>query len=337
MTPLAISGIGAFTAVGTSTPTTMAALLNNVQLFEAWSGLGPAGHKTTVAATPLARSLQGIARLAAMASHAVKEGAGAWPSTERFALVLCCPAEQDTGVEAKSLLQTILADGSLAILPPASVVIPRGREGLVEGLALARDVIARRRAAACVLVAVDSLLLRPRLLQLQRDGRLFDPTSNPNGFIPGEGAVALLFEAPRGRHQPLVAGVGVGREPGAPSPGRPGTGEGFSAAMQMAVAESQSKAAPSCAALDVTSPEVAQEIAFAKTRPPLAKAEALQSYYPSISVGEAGVMTSLLGLGMLAFFLSKSVVQGPGLALITGEERTRAAVAMTALPGGKGR
>ena len=180
-------------------------------------------------------------------------------------------------------------------------------------------------------MAVDSLLVRLRLLRLQREGRIFDPEDNPNGFIPGEGAVALLLEPPRrGDPAPLLAGLGIGHERADEALV---TGQACSAAFQKAMADGRLESAiPTCASVDDASTRTGEEISFAKMRPPFERARELQIFYPAICMGEAGVATSLLGVAMLAFFMSKNVVDGLGLALVTGAGPTRAAVAVTPPP-----
>jgi hypothetical protein len=328
MSALAVAGIGAFTSVGTNTPTTMAALLNNVQLFDGWSGLGPSGAEATVAACPIPRNVDGLSRLSAMAAFALAESAGGLAPSARLPAVVCSAWPEESGVDSKKLLEAIVGERALPIDRKSSSVVARGREGVAEGLRLARAMVHDRRAPGCLLVAVDSLLIRRRLLQLHRDRRLFDPEQNPDGIIPGEGAVAFLLEPPR-PSTPLVAGLGMGDGPPEGPSDDLAASEALSSALQKAVVDGQAEPNRlTCAAVDDTSSRIGQEFAMAKTRPPLQGARELQVFYPSICVGEAGATTPLLGMAMLAFFMSKGVVSGPGLAVFTSAGRSRVAVAM---------
>lgn len=74
-----------------------------------------------------------------------------------------------------------------------------GHGALARALQAAEEVLASRRARACLLLAVDSLLSRPTLNLLALHRRL-KTEDHPAGFIPGEAGVALLLR-PAAGHQ----------------------------------------------------------------------------------------------------------------------------------------
>jgi 3-oxoacyl-[acyl-carrier-protein] synthase-1 len=95
--------------------------------------------------------------------------------------------------------------GRAGIDPPARVAVDQSGHGAaLVLLEAAARLLHDRKVGRCVLVAVDSYLDAERLTEWdERRGRLRSDR-NPDGFLPGEAAVALLFEPP-GERRALAA------------------------------------------------------------------------------------------------------------------------------------
>jgi hypothetical protein len=71
-----------------------------------------------------------------------------------------------------------------------------------------------------------------------------------------------------------------------------------------------------------------EDFLLARGRPPLDSATSVRVFAPSFSVGEIGAAARPLALAMLAFFIQKRVLEGPGLCLIRSRGPARGAVAI---------
>jgi 3-oxoacyl-[acyl-carrier-protein] synthase-1 len=91
-----------------------------------------------------------------------------------------------------------------------SHVIAHGRPSGHVALEWARRLIASGGAGVAVIVGVDSYLRSETVRHYLDEGRILGP-ENPNGFIPGEAAAAVLLGPSAGRLS--LIGLGMAREP----------------------------------------------------------------------------------------------------------------------------
>ena len=80
------------------------------------------------------------------------------------------------------------------------------------------------------------MLTWPTLSHYERNDRLLT-AKNSNGFMPGEGAGALLLEAPAGRDELLCTGLGFGIEKAHIDSGEPLRADGLSPRFKAALAD----------------------------------------------------------------------------------------------------
>lgn len=91
-------------------------------------------------------------------------------------------------------------------------VVSGGASAGLRAVAVARTLLEHRPAAACIVLAADSLVDAATLLYYSERRRLL-AERNPDGFTPGEAAACLLLQAPTRRSWGSILGIGTGREP----------------------------------------------------------------------------------------------------------------------------
>jgi 3-oxoacyl-[acyl-carrier-protein] synthase-1 len=277
------------------------------------------------APAPLGAQVVGAERVRLLALLALRECGARLGTTDPVPLIVCAPALGSLGCDADWLLQRLIADCGLPVEASASVVLELGRDGTPQALALARRLLSSRVWPACVVLAVDSLVVPARLASEVAAGRVAG-TRNPTGFVPGEAAAALVLAT---RAAPGAAAViaGTGH-----SGGRSVvlTAAALAQASQRALGAGRVSAAALAAVCHDGAGDWPQleEVALADGRWPLWAAPQAQRLLPAISVGEVGAAAGVLSLAVLAFLIDKGVLTGPALALFAGTGPTRAAAVL---------
>jgi 3-oxoacyl-[acyl-carrier-protein] synthase-1 len=124
---------------------------------------------------------------------------------------------------------------------------------MIELITVAGSLFQSREVERCILLGVDSYLTADRLEHLDGLYRVRS-ARNVDGFLPGEGASALLIEPParaqaRGaRALSKVAAVGLGAEPNTVASDRQSSGAGLCRAITSALEARPRGAAPGGAA-----------------------------------------------------------------------------------------
>jgi 3-oxoacyl-[acyl-carrier-protein] synthase-1 len=176
-----------------------------------------------------------------MAVMAISEALADIPQAEWHQLpLLLCVAENErpgrlAGLDDELFLaiQTEL-DTQFA---PQSAIIAQGRVGVAVALAQARILLAQPGISRVLIAATDSLLTWPTLSHFEQNDRLLTER-NSNGFMPGEGAGALLVGPPT--HNPgelLCTGIGFGREAAHINSEEPLRADGLTQAIKAALSD----------------------------------------------------------------------------------------------------
>jgi 3-oxoacyl-[acyl-carrier-protein] synthase-1 len=238
---VAILATGLVTSVGNGAATTCAAIRANVTnptttRFCAGHGDWIIGHQAEVAA-----GLRGADKLAVMAALAIADCLDtAGIDVARPMALFLCLAELDrpgrlVGVD-ETLIPLIEARLGMRFDRMRSRVIAAGRIGALAALAAAREVLRQPDVPHVLVAATDSLLVAGTLAALRKQERILTP-ENSNGFMPGEGAgailVALADDATHGC--PEVLGFGEGHEHSPIISEEPLRGSGLSAAISAAL------------------------------------------------------------------------------------------------------
>lgn len=237
---------GLVTPVGFRSETTLAALHAGVSGIQALGFRHISGQAYRGGRVDLSQRWSGTSLLAGLLAPAIHEclGAATVPVAEIPWLVgtsatdrIGRPADLD-----RALLPEV-AHRLNVPLPPGSATAPRDAMGAAFALQRAAALIAEGQAQQVVVAGVDSFLDQRLLDDLDQRLRLLGP-GRLNGFLPGEGAAAVLVSAadaiPMNRSGVLaVRSLSLAQEPAPVGSGRPFRGEGLTAAVAGALEQAQ--------------------------------------------------------------------------------------------------
>jgi 3-oxoacyl-[acyl-carrier-protein] synthase-1 len=249
------------------------------------------------------RRVRGVDRLAQLGAWAVRQCLEARPALawSRVPLLLCL-AERGRA-DGPDERPAAVARALWHLLPPmdaARSALFEGPTGMAAALLRARHEIEHGTADAVLVAATDSLLHHACLSHFEAQRRLLT-SRNSDGFMPGEGAAALLVTAHGGSHPGLrIAGIGMAHEPAHVDSGEPLRADGLRDAMRHALED----AGAATADFDYTVSDAAGEqyafkegsLAVSRTlRVPKATFEFWQ---PAESVGHCGAALPLMALAL---------------------------------------
>lgn len=211
MSGLVITASGMVTAVGLSSAASCAALRGRLDGFGETRFIGADGEWLIGAAVPLPREWIGEKRLVHLTAGAITDIL-AGQTLANTGLILCLPEPDRPGrpiVDDTAFLHKL---SEMLDLPPhiPTRVIAHGRPSGIVALQRARRLLHQDRIDQVLIVGVDSYLTGRAIRHYLEERRLLTP-DNPEGFIPGEAAAAILCKRDGpGLH---VAGLGLAREP----------------------------------------------------------------------------------------------------------------------------
>ncbi len=208
MTGLVVQAAGMVTAVGLDAPSTCAALRARIDGFAETRFVGSDGNWMIGAAVPLPRNWIGQKRLAHLAAGAITEIMSKAPDIGKDTALILCLAETDRPgrvIKDPSAFAKQLSE--ITETAPRTRIVEHGRPSGFVALQQAERLISDGKAARVLIVGVDSYLTG-RSINHYRD-RILGP-ANPNGFIPGEAAAAVLVSN-SGQGLKLT-GLGLARE-----------------------------------------------------------------------------------------------------------------------------
>jgi 3-oxoacyl-(acyl-carrier-protein) synthase len=297
----------------------MAALCLGIKLFEELPSKDAQGHPVIGALSGLAlNKAAGLERLVTMGVLALGECAGG-QGGERLPLLLCTPEPGDALVEPEDVLRGLAAQSPVGIDGPNSRAFAGGRGALFPALQEAARLLEAGVFRACYLGGVDSLVDEEALDAVLRAGRV-KTAAEPEGFVPGEGAVFLRIAARSTRGTlATIAGIGEARETAPRGSSMPNHGIGLAQAARAAL----NKAGVRMDAVGIVVHDAAGDrfgfreaaLGLARLRP---RAEPPPSIWtPATVTGEIRAAYAPLALAQAAFFLHKKVSAGPG-ALVLG-------------------
>jgi 3-oxoacyl-[acyl-carrier-protein] synthase I len=203
--------------------------------------LDAAGERIIAHRVPLPDdSAAGVRRLAQMAALAIEDCLRQVPQSEwsSLPLLLCLPEgdragrDEDLDVEILRQIERELQTGFAS----ASGVIAQGRVSVPVALLNARRLLQQRHDQPVLIAAVDSLLNWPSLREIEESDRLLTG-ENSDGFIPGEGAGAILVGSANIDERLRVSGIGFAMEKASIRSAEPLRGDGLTAALQAAFAD----------------------------------------------------------------------------------------------------
>lgn len=261
---------------------------------------------------------RGRTKLCKMATMAIAECLEGVPHEEWGSLpLLLCVAEKERcgrvdGLDDRLFLEIQEELGSR--FAPESAIVAHGRASVAIALAQARKLIAKGNRLQVLIAATDSLLAWPTLSVYERDNRLLT-ARNSNGFMPGEGAGALLVGQPAGRGELRCSGFGFALEKAHIDSGEPLRADGLSTAIKCALAE----AGCTLHDLDYRITDISgeqyyfKEAALALSRLLRERKEEFDLWHPAESIGEVGAAAGVAALSVAGTAGNKAYAPGPGI------------------------
>lgn len=327
-TDLAIVRAGLVTSVGLSAPASCAAFRSKISNPSETRFIDSGGQWIMAHQVELEQPWRGLTKLAKMAAMAIDEAmqaaAATWPRARwRQLPLLLCVAEMDRPGRTEGLddrLLPMIAAELGVTFAEDSAVVAHGRAGVGVALVAARGLVDEGRAESVLIAATDSLLSWPTLGHYEREGRLLSER-NSNGFIPGEGAGALLVSAAgasgadrSGAAAGFVCnGVGFAQEPATIQSEEPLRAEGLRQAIVAALGE----AGLAMHDIDYRVTDVSgehyyfKEAALALSRTLRQRKEEFDLWHPAECTGEAGAAAGINVIALAQAAAAKGYAKGP--------------------------
>ncbi|RWF76519.1 MAG: 3-oxoacyl-ACP synthase [Mesorhizobium sp.] len=211
---LDIIATGMVTAVGLDAPSSCAALRARLDGFKETPYADGEGEWLLGAPVSMPRRWIGQKRMIHMAAAAISEICTAVPEArERTPMLLCLPeasrpssSVQDVSVFLRNVCAALEMD-----VDPRSRIVSHGRPSGLVALEQARRLLAEGGTSAVIVAGVDSYLT-PEAIGFYLANRRLLATNNPNGFIPGEAAAAVLCTHTGHGSALRLHGLGLARE-----------------------------------------------------------------------------------------------------------------------------
>ncbi|BEP45110.1 hypothetical protein [Variovorax sp. V15] len=317
---ICIRRTGLVTSVGLNAAASCAAIRAKVTNPSETRFIDSEGERIMAHAVPLEKPWRGRAKLVRMAALAVQEclAGVARERWDEIPLLLCVAEHERPGrlQGLDDLLFEELQDLLGARFSADSLVVAHGRVSVVVALAQAQRLIGG--GVPLVLVAaVDSLLEWPTLGAYERGNRVLT-AGNSNGFIPGEGAGALLVGVPGGPGGEgglVCAGIGFGIEKAHIDTEEPLRGDGLSAAIEAGLAQA------GCGMHDIDyrvtdlsgEQYYFKEATLALARTLRQRKESFDIWHPAECIGEAGAVAGVAALAVADAAGRRGYAPGPAV------------------------
>jgi 3-oxoacyl-[acyl-carrier-protein] synthase-1 len=325
--PVAIVNAGLVTSVGLSAAASCAAIRAGLTNHTETRFIDGSDEWIPGAQVVLDQPWCGREKLGQMLRLAIDECLEPFPDLRQRKLpVLLCLAEQDrhgrlAGLD--ELLDDVAARLPMVWDPEHSGVITYGRVGVAVALARARTLIHERGVDRVIVAAADSLLLAATLDALDKEGRLLSAT-NSNGFIPGEGAGAVLLSKRLGPEPQLTyVGLGFGTEAATVTSDDPLRGDGLTAAIGNSLVD----AGHQMHDIDFRITDNSGEqyyfkegaLALARTMRERVKTE-FDIWHPADCIGETGSTVGVVALAVALAACRKAYAAGPHILFHSGND-----------------
>jgi 3-oxoacyl-[acyl-carrier-protein] synthase I len=235
-TPLGVLATGVVSPVGLDSASACAAFRAKVTNPTQTRFIDAAGEPIIAHKVPLSSCSLGDARLVEMAAAAIAQIKRPSAPPEQIPLLLCV-AEHDRPGRSPSLDQELLKKLEQAVgehFSPRSKVIAGGRVSVAVAMEMACSLVYEHSVPAVLIVAVDSLVSWTAISNYEQRGRVLT-SDNSDGFMPGEGAGALLVGVPNEQTAMVCVGAGFAVESAHVDSEQPLRADGLSSAMKSAL------------------------------------------------------------------------------------------------------
>ncbi len=214
--PVAIAGTGLVSGVGLNTLSSCAAIRAAIDNFQETRFMDTGGEWIQGCEVGLEQPWRGVAKLARMLAMALSECAEQGSVDLSTVPIIIGLAEKDRPGRLQDLGARIISETQELLgitFHSDSSLVEYGRVSGLVALQRARSALYKGDHDRAVIAGVDSLLTAPALRAFEEQERVLT-SKNSNGFIPGEGAAALVVELPHEKpgSQLLCLGLGFGVE-----------------------------------------------------------------------------------------------------------------------------
>jgi 3-oxoacyl-[acyl-carrier-protein] synthase-1 len=341
--PVAIVGAGLVTSVGLTAPAACAAMRAGITNHTETRFMGADGEWIMAAQVPLEKPWRGRAKLVKMAAMAIREALEPLGDIAQGALpLLLCVAEHDRpgrldGLD-DALFGELETELGMRFNPTASAVVPQGRASVTLALMQARKLLLADQLLPHVLItATDSLLVAPTLAAYSEQERLLT-ARNSNGFVPGEGAGAVVISTVQQQTVPQLLCLGIGRSVEAAhlASEDPLRADGLTEAIKNALADAGCEMGDVDFRIADNSGEqyYFKEAALALSRTLRIRKEEFDLWHPADCIGEVG---AAIGTAIFAKALAasqKAYARGRGILVHAGNDAGRRTAAVLRYSGG---
>ena len=213
MTALQLTAAGMCCAVGYSTAAATAAMRAGMDHFRETEFIGPQGLPL-IGAQLYGFDQWGPARMGWMFQRALAEclSKDKLLKPEETCLLLIVPESNRPGANQDWPRQIYTACTVQHRFHASSRIAPLGKAGLIPALVLAQEFLRKQEVRRVLVAGVDSLFTAGAISYYLEQRRLLTVDNN-DGFIPGEGAGAIVLARPDERRDALlITGVGLGLE-----------------------------------------------------------------------------------------------------------------------------
>ena len=331
--PIAIQRTGLVTSVGLTAAASCAAFRAKLTNPTETRFTDAGGEWIMAHQVALDRPWRGLTKLAKMASMAIDEALEGIPKTEwpHLPLMLCVAENERPGRIAglNDELFLRLQDELGARFAPQSTIVAQGRVGVAVALSQARILIDQAKLPRVLIVATDSLLTWPTLTHYAQRARLLT-AHNSNGFMPGEGAGALLVGSwTRTAPELVCTGIGFARETAHIDSEEPLRADGLSQAIKGALDDAGCEMQDMDFRITDNSGEqfYFKEAALALSRTLRKRKEEFDIWHPAECTGEVGATSGVSILTAARFACDKRYMKGASiLAHMANDAGERAAL-----------
>lgn len=329
---LALRATGLVTSVGLDAPSSCAAIRAKLTNPSETRFRDALGAWIMAHPVPLERPWRGLERLARMAAMAIEEALACVPRDvwSRTPVLLCVAEPERPGREdgLDDRLFGLIEQMLDASFSADSGIVAYGRVGAAVALTSADRLLRENRCDQVLIAAVDSLIRWPTLSVFEAGDRLLT-SQNSDGFMPGEGAGALLMAASCDRAALQCNSVGFAMEPAPLDSGRPLRGEGLSSAIHQALAASGHQMHDMDARIADLSGEqyYFKEAALAMARTLQQRKEFFDLWHPAECTGDIGAVSGVSMLAVVDAAFRKGYAPGRRLIAHLGNDKgARAAI-----------
>lgn len=276
---------------------------------------------------PLEQPWRGRTKLIKMASAAIREclSGNQKIAPESMPLLLCLSEKDRPGrvFEDDNQFFLDLQEELKLQFHHKSRVIAQGHVSVAVALKHARELIQELNLPHVLIAATDSLLVGPTLAYFEDKERLLT-SQNSNGFIPGEGAAALVVEPARMNqaNQLVCTGLGFGVEKAHIDSEEPLRADGLTAAIR----ESLADAGCDMGDLDFRITDISgdqyyfKEASLALLRLLRKRKEEFDIWHPADCIGEVGTVMGLVMVAVLKAACEKTYSKGHCILAHLGNE-----------------